>query len=124
MLSQCNSRNSLVTFRHKCYDPLRLNSDHVRKGGMLVVDAVIRAMRLPPDTKTTSGFGRIDPKAEESSDIAPVAMGALRRICASIHEPLDTDVIDIRERADDRGAEIAADLLYIGNQQQYSRPSS
>ena len=110
-------------FRHNCYDPLRLNIDHVRQGGALVVDAIVRAMGLPPDTRTSSAFGSIDPKAEDPSGDALIVMVALRRICMAIHEPLDSDAIDLRGGMGDHGAEIASEILHHGNQQQYVRPS-
>ena len=110
-------------FYHTCYDPLRLNIDHMRQGGMVVVDAVIRAMWLPPDTRTSSEFGPIEPKRADPSDDAPIVMVALRKICMAIHEPLDSNTIDLHGSMGDYRADVASEILYRGNQQQYARSS-
>ena len=71
-------------------------------------------MGLPPDTRTSNEFGTIEPHREDPSDDAPIAMGALRKICMAIHEPRESNTIDLHGSLGNFRADVASEILYQG----------
>ena len=80
--------------------------------GAVIVDAIVLAMGIPPDTKTSIEFGLIEPQREDPSGDAPISMVDLRAICMEINERRESNPIDLRGLMGHYREEVASEILY------------